>query len=87
MEQAIVGGGYWQDQNPVGHSCSFSDWISTVAKIVSIRNDAAHRATTDAKAFQKLTVALFGSPVTGVGALNGLLLSWVPAVDKNVPSP
>jgi hypothetical protein len=78
LEQAITSRGYWKEQIVPGHTYSFSRWIDTVHMIVPIRNAAAHKARVDRESFTLLISGMFGSAVTGVGALNGLLLTWVP---------
>ncbi|NJP07302.1 MAG: hypothetical protein HC837_17620 [Chloroflexaceae bacterium] len=49
-------------------------------QISFIRNQAAHTANVDRKAFEELIQRSFGSARSGIGVLNGLLLAWRPVV-------
>jgi hypothetical protein len=76
LEQAIVQNSHWNSQIVAGQAFAFDKWIDSVKSISFVRNDAAHRANVSSKAFQSLVNRLFGSPASGMGVLNGLLLAW-----------
>jgi len=76
LEEAIVQGQHWNEQIAPQQRLLLSDWIDMVRKISFIRNDAAHRANVERKAFQSLINLYFGSARTGIGLLSGLLLAW-----------
>ena len=76
LEQSIVQGGYWLEQVTEQQELTLSKWIDIIKSISYIRNDAAHKANVSRKAFQTLTNYYFGSSLTGIGVLNGLLLAW-----------
>ena len=76
LEQAIVQGQHWNEQIAPQQRLSLSDWIDMIKKVGFIRNDAAHKANVERKAFQSLINLYFGSALTGMGVLNGLLLAW-----------
>ncbi|MBC8077187.1 MAG: hypothetical protein H7Y32_14010, partial [Chloroflexales bacterium] len=76
LEQSIVLGGCWHAQVSPQQLLAFSSWIDMIKTIGYIRNDAAHKANVERKAFQRLIALYFGSPVSGIGVFNGLLLAW-----------
>jgi hypothetical protein len=76
LEQAIVQGHHWNEQIALQQQLPLSDWVDMVKKISFTRNDAAHKANVERKAFQSLINLYFGSARTGIGVLNGLLLAW-----------
>lgn len=76
LDQAIAQGGYWQAQISPQQSLSLSVWVDMIKKMSYIRNDAAHKANVNRKSFQTLITLYFGSPMSGIGVFNGLLLAW-----------
>jgi hypothetical protein len=76
LERVVVQGGFWQEQVAEQQALAFSSWIDMVKSIAYIRNDAAHKANVDRRAFQRLTQLYFGSSLSGIGVFNGLLLAW-----------
>ncbi len=76
LHAAIMGKGYWKEDVWPGVTYTFERWVDTIALIRPIRNDAAHKARVDRAQFQTLTVAFFGSSMTGLGAFSGLIRAW-----------
>lgn len=78
LEQAIVHGGHWKQGVTPNLTLTFSKWIDMIKEISFIRNGAAHRANVEPKSFQTFVSMYFGSPLSGIGVFNGLLLAWEP---------
>ncbi len=76
LETAIMQGQHWNEQITPMQQLPLSRWIDMVQKIGLIRNIAAHKGSVDYKAFQSLINLYFGSSLTGVGVLAGLMLAW-----------
>lgn len=76
LEQAIVASGYWQEQVAPTLALSFSRWVDNIDAIAEIRNQAAHEAHVEPRTFANLVQLYFGSTLSGIGVLNGVLLAW-----------
>lgn len=76
LEADIVQRQHWHEQIAPQQTLSLSAWIDMIQKISGIRNDAAHRANVERKAFQAFIQFYFGGAMSGSGVLNGLLLAW-----------
>ncbi len=76
LENAVVASGHWNAQISEYQNFAFRRWIDYILKISFIRNDAAHKADITPKQFRSLIDMYFGSPTTGIGVFNGLLLAW-----------
>jgi hypothetical protein len=81
LERVIVQEGHWREQTSARQPLSFSDWIDMIQKIAYIRNDAAHKANVERRAFQRLIQLYFGGSLSGMGVFNGLLLAWTQQLD------
>lgn len=76
LQQVVVGTGFWKERIGAHQVLSFRNWIELILKMSFIRNDAAHKANVTPRQFRSLIDMYFGSPVSGIGVLNGLLLAW-----------
>lgn len=76
LEADIVQGQHWHEQIAPDQALPLAKWVDMVKKLSFIRNDAAHRANVERKAFQALIQLYFGGAMSGSGVLNGLLLAW-----------
>ncbi len=85
LENAVVERGHWYAQINEHQLLQFRKWIDLILKVSFIRNEAAHKANVTPKQFRSLTDMYFGSPIAGIGVLNGLLLAWrdLPAATAN----
>lgn len=76
LRQQIVDAGYWEEGVAPGAVYPLSRWVDSLKPIQQIRNRAAHKGRIERADFQTITTGYFGSSLTGLGVLNGLLMAW-----------